>query len=153
MSEPIKIPMSSTEYAARFDRPDVGLIATDEPRDEQPRTYRDLVEQLRTLQQHYVILGGDRPMIEFLEQKPALFSLLIEAVRPLQRAFGEERVFHVRMLHSDDDSLLKVAVRLPADFDDDAEAALRSFDLDWWLGCCHRSGGALVFDYEIQDAV
>jgi hypothetical protein len=120
---------------------------------EQIRPNPDLVAQLRTLQQHYVILDSSRLIIELLEEEPALFMLLVEAVRHLQIAFGERRLFHVRVQHSEDDNLLKVAVQLPADFSDGPERALRSFDREWWLNNCHRSGGALVFDYEIQDAV
>jgi hypothetical protein len=74
-------------------------------------------------------------------------------VGPLQVAFGEGRIIQLRVQASDDDSLLKAAVQLPADFGDDPERALRSFDAQWWLDNCRRSGGALVFDYEIQDAV
>jgi hypothetical protein len=120
---------------------------------EQARPNRDYAEQLRSLQQHYTILDSNRLIIELLEEEPALYTLLVEAVRPLQNAFGERRIVQVRVQFSDDDSLLKVAVQLPADFGGDPERALRSFDGEWWLNNCHRSGGALVFDYEIQDAV
>lgn len=120
---------------------------------EQIRANRDLAAQLRTLQQHYVILGSGRLVTELLEEESALFALLVEAVQPLRTAFGERRLLQVRVQHSDDDSLLRVAVQLPAVFGDDPERALRSFDREWWLNNCHRSGGALVFDYEIQDAV
>jgi hypothetical protein len=120
---------------------------------EQPRPNRDLAAQLRTLQQHYTILDGDKLIIELLEGEPTLFNLLVEAVQPLQTAFGATRLFQIRAQHSDDDALLRVAVRVPADYRDDPERVLRSFDRDWWLDNCQRSGGALVFDYEIQDAV
>jgi hypothetical protein len=105
------------------------------------------------LQQHYTTLDTNRSIIEVLEEEPALYTLLLEAVRPLHNAFGERRLIQIRVQFSDDDSLLKVAVQLPADFGDDPELALRSFDRDWWVDNCHRSGGALVFDYEIRDAV
>jgi hypothetical protein len=120
---------------------------------EQTRPSRDLAGQLDILQRHYTILDSNHLIIELLEEESALFTLLVEAVRPLQTTFGERRVFQIRVQHSADDSLLKVAVRLPADFGDDPERALLSFDRGWWLINCHRSGGALVFDYEIQDAV
>lgn len=120
----------------------------------QTRPNRDLRTQLRTLQRYYTILDRDRIVIELLEEETALFTLLIEAVRPLQIAFGEKQLLHVRVQYSDDDSFLKVAVQLPANFgDEQAEQALWSFDMDWWLKNCHRSAGALVFDYEIQDAI
>jgi len=103
------------------------------------------------LQQHYTILDTNST-IELLEQEPALYELLAEAVGPLQNAFGEGRTVQLRLQSSGDESLLKVAVQLPADFAGDPERALRSFDDEWWLDNCHRSGGALVFDYEIQGA-
>jgi hypothetical protein len=109
--------------------------------------------QLSLLQQHYTILDDNQNLLEILGEEPALAALLIEAVKPLQNAFGEGRVIHLRAQASDDDSCLKVAVQLPSNFDGDPERALRSFDAGWWLDNCHRSGGALVFDYEMRDAV
>jgi len=120
---------------------------------EQPRPNRNFTLQLRDLQQHYTILDDNRLIIELLEEEPALYGLLIDAVKPLQHAFGDKRIVHVRVLSSDEDSLLKVAVQLPANFGADPEHALQSFDEEWWLHNCHRSGGALVFDYEMQNAI
>ena len=120
---------------------------------EQVRPNRDAACQLRALRQYYTVIGSDRSVIDVLEDEAALSKLLIEAVQPLRTAFGEKRLLQVRVQNSDDDRLLRVAVQLPADFDCDAEGALRSFDREWWLKNCHRSGGTLVFDYEMQDAV
>jgi hypothetical protein len=114
---------------------------------------RDVNAQLRTLRQHYTVLGSDRRVIEVLEQEAAVFTLLIEAVQPLRVAFGEGGLLQVRVQYSDDDSLLRVVVQLPIDFGCDPESALRSFDREWWLNNCHRSGGMIVFDYEIRDAL
>jgi hypothetical protein len=91
-------------------------------------------------------------VIDLLDEQPALYSLLAEAAMPIEKVFGKGCVLEMRAQFSDDDSLLKVAVQLPVDFGTDPEIALESFDSDWWLDNCHRSGGALVFDYEIQDA-
>jgi hypothetical protein len=128
MPELAKIPIASAEYQARF------------------------ATQLPLLQQHYTMLDNNQNLLEILREEPPLAALLIEAVKPLQNAFGEGRVIHLRAQASDDDTFLKVTVQLPPSFDD-AERALRSFDGGWWLDNCHRSGGALVFDYEMQDAV
>jgi hypothetical protein len=92
-------------------------------------------------------------VIDLLDEQPALYSLLSEAVPPIEKAFGKGRILEMRAQFSDDDGLLKVAVQLSADFGHDPEIALASFDRDWWLDNCNRSCGALVFDYEIQDAV
>ena len=120
---------------------------------EQPLLNQNFALQLCPLQRHYTILDDDRRIIELLGEEPALHALLLEAVKPLQDAFGEKRIVQVRVQSSDEDSLLKVAVQLPADFGADPERALRSFDEAWWLNNCHRSGGALVFDYEMRDAI
>lgn len=129
MPELAKIPIENTECQAAF------------------------AVQLPFLQQHYTILDNNHSLIELLREDPALAALLIEAVKPLRNAFGEGRILQLRVQSSDDDSFLKVAVQLPSHFDGDPERALRSFDAGWWLENCHRSGGALVFDYEIHAAV
>ena len=113
------------------------------------RPSQNLMAQLRSLQQHYTILDDDRLITEILEEETSLYTLLIEAIKPLQHAFGEKRIIHLRIQSSEDDIIVKVAVQLPADFGDDPERALQSFDEEWWLNNCHRSDGALVFDYEI----
>jgi len=120
---------------------------------EQIRPNLDASAQLRVLQQYYTIVESDRRFIEVLDEEAAVFRLLIEAVQPLRNAFGENQLLQVRVQYSDDDRLVKVAVQLPSDCGSDPETALRSFDTEWWLANCHRSGGVLVFDYEIQDAV
>lgn len=114
---------------------------------------RNFAEELRSLQRHYMLLNSSGSIIELLEEKPAVYALLIEAVKPLQNAFGEKRFLHARVQSSDEARLVKVEVQLPGDFGGDPERALCSFDEDWWLYNCHRAGGALVFDYEMQDAI
>ena len=117
----------------------------------QARPQRDLTAQLQRLQQDYTIVDSDRDVIELLEEHATLFALLIQAVQPLKGAFGK-RLFKIRVQHSDYDNLLKIEVQLPGDFAE-PETALRSFDTNWWINNCQWSSGALVFDYEIQDAV
>jgi len=113
---------------------------------------QDFTAQLQALQPHYTILDDDRTFIDLLATEPALHSLLIEAVEPLQHAFGDKRLIYIRILSSDEDSILKVTIRLPANFGVNPESALRAFDDEWWLNNCHRSRGVLVFDYEMQNA-
>jgi hypothetical protein len=119
----------------------------------QQRPNRDFTAQVRDLQRHYTILDDDDTMTGLLAEEPALYSLLIDAIVPLQRAFGDRRLVYIRIQSCDEDSLLKVAIRLPANFGGDPECALQAFDEEWWLNNCHRSGGTLVFDYEMQDAI
>ena len=120
---------------------------------EQRRPTRDFTPQLQTLHQYYTIMDDDRTVTEFVQEEPELYWLLLEAVDPLRQAFGEKRLIYIRVQTSDEDSILKVAVRLPANFGDDPERVLQAFDEEWWLKNCHRSGGALVFDYEMQKAI
>jgi len=112
-----------------------------------------IANQLLSLRKCYSIADPTQPVIDLLDEQPALYSLLSEAVMPIEKAFGEGHILEMRAQFSDDDGLLKVTIQLPADFGPDPEIGLESFDRDWWLDNCHRSGGALVFDYEIQDAV
>ena len=115
----------------------------------QQRPNCDFTAQVRDLQRHYTILDDDGAISQLLATEPALYSLLIEAVEPLRHAFGDKRLIYARIQSSDQDSLLKVVVRLPANFGGDPECALQIFDEEWWLNNCHRSDGALVFDYEM----
>jgi iron-sulfur cluster repair protein YtfE (RIC family) len=112
----------------------------------------DSATMLSSLQKYYTILDDDRLVTKILSEEPALYSLLMEAAGPLQKAFGEKRILQLRGQTSDEDRMLNAVVRVSADFGD-PEGALRAFDAAWWLDNCHRSGGALVFDYEMQDAV
>ena len=112
----------------------------------------DFTGQMVSLKQHYTILDSNDVIIKLLDEKPSTYLLLIEAVKPLQNVFGPGRIIRMRAQISDDDSLIKIAVQLPRTFED-PEYALSNFDADWWLNNCNRSGGALVFDYEIQDAL
>ena len=90
--------------------------------------------------------------MELLDSEPGLNSVLMDAVEPLQKAFGDKPVLKARIQHADEDRLLKVAVQLPASFSADPEAALRSFDESWWIENCHRSS-LIEFDYERSDAL
>jgi hypothetical protein len=80
---------------------------------------------MRALQRQYTFSGDRQVVVEFLEEEPVLFSLLTEALEPLRAAFGKGRLLHARVQRSDEDTLLKVAVQLPADFDGDATACRR----------------------------
>jgi hypothetical protein len=104
--------------------------------------------RLRLLHEFYRIIADDHAMVACLEATPALYCLLIEAVHPLQQAFGEQHLMHVRILSSGEEPLLKVVAELPVDYGSDPDHALRSFDDQWWIHNCHRADGRLVFDYE-----
>lgn len=112
---------------------------------------RDVSGDICLLQQYYLLADDGPDFVQLLERYSGLSALLAEAVRPLQAAFGD-RLFHLRVQNSDEDSLVRVTVRLPVNYEH-PEIALSAFDNSWWLNNCHRSSGILVIDYEIQDAV
>jgi hypothetical protein len=120
---------------------------------EHPQPKKDFSAQLSALHQHYTILDDNHTFIELLATDPALYLLLIKAVEPHRHAFGDKRLIYIRIQLSDEDNILKVTVRLPANFGENPEAALQAFDEEWWLNNCHRSRSLLVFDYEMQNAV
>ena len=117
------------------------------------QTKKDYREELRVVYQHYIILDDSATLVELFEAEPALYQLLIEAVTPLHHAFGDTAILHMHIQSSDEDSILKVAVQLPATFEGDPDCALQAFDDAWWVHQCHRSGGVLVFDYETPHAI
>ena len=110
---------------------------------------KDFTKDLEALKRHYIFLDDDQTILRFLETQPAISPLLMGAVEPLRNAFGDRRLIYIRTQSSDEDNLLRVVIRLSADFGSDPERALRSFHKEWWLNNCHRSGGTLVFDYEM----
>jgi hypothetical protein len=120
---------------------------------EQRQPVRDFIPQLETLHRYYTIVDDDRTIIELLQEEPQLYPLLLDAVEPLQQTFGNKRLIYIRVQTSDEDSILKVTIWLPTNFGGDPERVLQDFDKEWWLKNCHRSGGALVFDYEMQNAI
>jgi hypothetical protein len=104
-------------------------------------------EQLADLQRSYTFLTGDAVIAEMLVQVPSLYSLLKAAVEPLRAAFGDRKLLLLEALTSDEDTVLRVMVRLSRDIQIPA-ALMRKFKLDWWLRNSPHSEAALVFDYE-----
>ncbi|WP_287129964.1 hypothetical protein [Candidatus Cyanaurora vandensis] len=114
---------------------------------------RNWISELDSLQQHYLILDSDHTIIKILQEEPNLYELLMEAVKPLEDVFGTSRIIQIRVQLADEDYMLRVAVQLPSNFEGEPEHKLNSFHEAWWLDNCHRSGGTLVFDYELRDAI
>jgi hypothetical protein len=105
-------------------------------------------EQLTNLQRSYTFLTDAAGIAEVLAQVPPLYSLLDAAVRPLRVAFGDKNLLLLEALTSDDDTVLRVIVKVSQDVET-PEALMRKFKLDWWFKNCSRSEASLVFDYEI----
>lgn len=111
-------------------------------------TFQWTAEPLTTLQGSYAFLSDGRVIADVLAQVPALYPLLKAAIRPLGAVFGKNKLLQLEALASDDDTVLRVIVKLPHDVEKPA-ALMRKFKLDWWFKNCSRSGASLIFDYEI----
>jgi hypothetical protein len=113
---------------------------------------RLLRAQLMNIQLDYALVSDERLITEVLADVPTLYSLLKAAVQPLRLTFGETKLLlQIEALESDEDTILRVMVRLPSDTAQPAEL-MRTFKRDWWLQNCSRSEASLVFDYETGDA-
>ncbi len=111
-----------------------------------------LTDRLGAVRPFYTIKGSEADVAKALESDPDLQELLLEAVGPIRRSFGGEPRLELMAQWTDEDILLRAAIQLPTTFAG-ATGALDEFDRTWWLGNCGRSGAALVFDYELRDAV
>ncbi len=107
-----------------------------------------MIDQLAHLERDYSLSGDTSVITSVLTEVPALYSLLGEAVEPLERAFGSKKLLQLQTLESDDDTVLRVMVRLPLTTAGVKEKMSR-FKHDWWLKNCSRSEALLVFDYEL----
>jgi len=106
-----------------------------------------LREQLINLQRDYTLVSNTSLITDVLADVPTLYSLLQQAVQPLRLTFGERKLLLLEALESDEDTILRVLVKLPSDTTRPAEL-MRGFKRDWWLKNCSRSQASVVFDYE-----
>jgi len=106
--------------------------------------------QVQELRHYYALLSDDAHIGAAFQDVPALFSLLKSAVEPLRSTFGDERLFQLEALESDEGTILRVIAKLPHDIGNAAEL-MSKFNRDWWVDNCARSKASLVFDYETGD--
>ncbi len=110
------------------------------------------LDHIHSLEQHYALIGPPDVIAYALDEVPALYSLLEEALAPLNRAFGEDKTLLLQGLQSEEDTVLRVIALLPAGTPK-PEEMMRQFDRDWWYANCARSDASLAFDYGTADAV
>ena len=103
--------------------------------------------QLNHLRRFYTLVGEDDLIADVLQDVPALPSLLSEAVKPLQEAFGESTMLRLEVLTSDEDTTLRVVAKPSSDVTDTADR-MRQFKRSWWRNNIARSRASLSFDYE-----
>jgi hypothetical protein len=106
--------------------------------------------QVQELRRHYALLSDDAQIGAAFEEVPVLFALLKDAVKPLIAAFGDERLFQLEALESDEGTILRVIVKLPHKIGNITDM-MSKFNREWWLDNCARSKASLVFDYEFGD--
>ncbi len=99
---------------------------------------------------NYTITGDQQSVLSVIRNRPNLGRLLVEAVAPLRRSFGENVVLRLDLLVGDEDPTLRAVAVVPAAFPG-PEAALARFDTGWWLDNWHRGGAMVNFDWESRN--
>jgi hypothetical protein len=83
----------------------------------------------------------------FLSQHPQVQQLLLEAMEPLQHAFGKDVAVAVTVMRNadlDDREFLVSSIQTPRSAVQ-AHACLDAFDETWWLDNAQRANGQLIF--------
>src|SRR5271165_2545113 len=122
-------------------RPDI-IQATTLFEQSQERIRRD-IEALRI---SYVF--ADESVANFLSRHRAFPSVLSEAIAPLKKCFGTDKIFRLEV-SADEDELrtLYVVVRWTAS-PQEAVAAIDRFDDEWWLEHMSPAVSTLSFTFE-----
>lgn len=108
-------------------------------------------EWLPALRKQYTLKDKDCDYEEALSETPKLYPLLNEAIAPLRATFPANTIYRLEALR-DDDAMIRVVVKVPAERGDAAEM-MKSFKQNWWYRNSYRSNAALIFDYETGDGV
>ena len=93
--------------------------------------------------------ANDRSVTTFLTEHPEIPEILIEAIPQLQKYFGLDSIFELRVLGDPDAGRHLYAVVIWRGPVVDARTALNKFDDEWWISRVDRSGGYLTFTYEL----
>jgi hypothetical protein len=130
--------------------PDLLKIPLSQAGIERPQETSPSSEQLATLRCLYTFLDDDSLITDVMARVPTLYAVLQQAVDPLHRVFGKGKLLQLQALASDDDTVLRVVVKLSKDTKAPA-ALMRKLKQEWWLKNCSQSEASLVFDYKIGD--
>jgi hypothetical protein len=103
-----------------------------------------LIERLS----HEYAIGESTKVLGFI-QRNQLADVLIDAVEPIKKAFGESLTRRLTLAEDDEGSrTLFCLVKFPGSLEQ-AQQALRSFDRNWWLENARDFGSKLNFDFEL----
>lgn len=98
---------------------------------------------LAILERLYVLPGRER-VLAFLEGRPHLVALLLEAYGEIH-AYFQDVPLALRFLDGEDGiEQLGLSILVPADGPDEALERLASFDEGWWLDAMDRAQGELL---------
>jgi hypothetical protein len=100
------------------------------------------------LQKEYIF--EDRSKVtSFLEDRPSLPQVLLEAVTHLKESFGTHAIFQLQLPLEEDLPVAIYAVALWKESLQEARTALQHFDDSWWRESSKRASGRIVFDYQL----
>lgn len=102
----------------------------------------------RGLQPKYVVVQHHQ-ISRFLQTNRHLFGLLLDALDPLMRAFGDSRTPMLDLSVDEDGSATLFCIVPTAKTLEDARASLNRFDEAWWLKRVKQAKGVLNFDFEL----
>jgi hypothetical protein len=103
---------------------------------------------LDRLQQGY-IFGERSKIVSFLEDRPSLPQILLEALPHLAESFGPSTTLQLQLPVEEDVPVAIYAVALWRGTLEDARTALQHFDDSWWSNSSKRASGRIVFDYQL----
>lgn len=155
---------SNLEYAQPLphDRAPFTNIWTEQPVPQKPKMSESMLDSAywrklnkavpedratKGLEEAYVIEG--RPAVDSFIKNNRLRGLLLQAINPLDRAFGKAAIKSL-MLACDDEGAqtLYCLITISSDLHS-ARRALAVFDHEWWLKYCGLAAGQLNFDFEL----
>jgi hypothetical protein len=100
------------------------------------------------IQKDYVL--EDRVKVRsFLEDRPSLPQILLEAVAHLKESFGTNVTLQLQVPLEEEVPASIYAVVLWTGGLQEARAALQRFDDSWWRESSKKASGRIVFDYQL----
>jgi hypothetical protein len=112
------------------------------------RQEAEFADTIATLKRNFIFT--DVPSVEaFLKTHRMLVPILLEGMPYLKECFGEDTPLALEIVSDDGPPTAIYALALWREERVDARAALTRFDELWWLANLKRTGGRIVFDYEL----
>jgi hypothetical protein len=143
---------------------DIPFMQDDSFSRKQPVQHRDMrpsnqLRPLNSLHEMPVYSGADALTSRFVIvnrratrkfiQSQNLSDVLLQSEKHIDAAFGQSSVKTLTIVEDDEGhQTLFCLVAFPATLAE-GQAALRSFDRNWWLNCARRFGSKLNFDFEL----